>query len=178
MNTANASVVNRSWGMAELSPRRLAFYVCVAALVGGNLLAPQLCHLAALGGKTWLPIYFFTLVGAWCFGWRAGVLTALLSPVANSLLFGMPGAEMLPVILIKSVLLAAFCGGLSRWAKSGAQVFTGIVLAVVAYQLLGGAAEAALMGTAAALQDIRIGWPGLLVQVVGGFAVVMAWRGR
>ena len=35
-----------------------------------------------------------------------GLLTAVLSPAVNSALFGMPAAAMLPVILLKSVLLA------------------------------------------------------------------------
>ncbi len=79
----------------------------VAIMVCGNIAFPQLFHLIPGGGPTWLPIYFFTLVSAWCYGWRAGIVTAILSPVANSLLFGMPAAEVLPAILMKSALLAA-----------------------------------------------------------------------
>lgn len=42
-----------------------------------------------------LPIYFFTLVAAFRCGWKVGLLTAVLSPVVNCLLFGMPpGASM------------------------------------------------------------------------------------
>ena len=35
-----------------------------------NILFPHLCHLAYLGGPTWLPIYFFTLIGAYNYGMR------------------------------------------------------------------------------------------------------------
>lgn len=56
----------------------------------GNLLLPQLFHLVPNGGMTWLPIYFFTLVGAFKYGWRVGLLTAIASPLVNSVLFGMP----------------------------------------------------------------------------------------
>lgn len=31
----------------------------------GNIVLPQLFHLVPQGGVTWLPIYFFTLVGAY-----------------------------------------------------------------------------------------------------------------
>ena len=86
--------------------REAKTYLAAALFVAGNIVLPQICHLVPQGGLRWLPIYFFTLVGAYKYGWRVGLLTALLSPVVNSALFGMPAAAMLPVILLKSVLLA------------------------------------------------------------------------
>lgn len=74
-------------------------YLFAALFIAGNILLPQLCHLAPLGGVRWLPIYFFTLVGACKYGWRVGLLTALLSPLINSALFGMPAAAALPRFL-------------------------------------------------------------------------------
>ena len=85
-------------------------YLAAALFLAGNIVLPQLFHTIRLGGPTWLPIYFFTLVGAYKYGWRAGLLTALASPVANALLFGMPAAAALPAIVLKSVLLAGAAG--------------------------------------------------------------------
>lgn len=68
-------------------------YLAAALFLAGNIVLPQLFHTIRLGGPTWLPIYFFTLVGAYKYGWRAGLLTALASPVANALLFGMPAVR-------------------------------------------------------------------------------------
>lgn len=65
-------------------------YIAASLFVVGNILLPQLLHVIPDGGVTWLPIYFFTLVGAFKFGWRAGLLMAVASPVVNSVLFGMP----------------------------------------------------------------------------------------
>src|SRR5574344_1235390 len=92
-------------------PRNLTFkaletWLLAGAFVAGNLLLPQLCHLIPGGGLIWLPIYFFTLIAAYKFGLKIGLLTAVLSPLANYLLFGMPVPGMLPIILIKSGLLA------------------------------------------------------------------------
>ena len=70
------------------------------------MLLPQLCHLMPDGGKIFLPIYFFTLIASYKFGLKVGILTAVLSPLCNHLLFGMPPAGMLPVLLVKSTLLA------------------------------------------------------------------------
>ena len=70
-------------------------YIAAALFIVGNILLPQLCHLVPQGGMVMLPIYFFTLVGAYKYGWKVGLLTALLSPLCNHLLFGMPAAAML-----------------------------------------------------------------------------------
>ena len=74
-------------------------YVFSALFIAGNILLPQLCHTIHLGGPMLLPIYFFTLIGAYKYGWRVGLLTAVLSPLINSMLFGMPLPEVLPAIL-------------------------------------------------------------------------------
>lgn len=154
-----------------MSYRDIRAYTMAALFVAGNIVLPQLCHLVPQGGLVWLPIYFFTLVAAYKFGLTAGLLTAIASPVVNSLLFGMPAAASLPIILIKSVLLAvaaAFIAsrvrGVALWA---------VALAVVAYQGIGMMAEWGMTGSlTAALQDIRLGWPGMLVQIFGGFAII------
>ena len=40
-------------------------YLYAALFVAGNIVLPQVCHLLPAGGPTWLPIYFFTLVGGY-----------------------------------------------------------------------------------------------------------------
>ena len=98
--------MEKSVKLYSLSFSDVKTYLFALLFVAGNIALPQLCHLAPMGGPTLLPIYFFTLVAAYKFGFRAGLLTALLSPVANYLLFGMPAAAVLPAILVKSGLLA------------------------------------------------------------------------
>ena len=81
-------------------------YLFATLFVAGNIVLPQLCHLIPNGGHIFLPIYFFTLVAAYKYGMKVGLMTAVLSPIINSLLFGMPPAAVVPSILIKSVFLA------------------------------------------------------------------------
>lgn len=146
-------------------------YGAAALFVVGNLVLPQLFHLVPNGGLTWLPIYVFTLVGAYKYGWRVGLLTAVLSPIVNSLLFGMPPAAALPAIITKSVLLATAAGYASyRFKKVSILLLVGVVLS---YQVVGTLLEWAYVGSFyAAVQDFRIGVPGMLLQVIGGYAVV------
>ena len=58
-------------------------YLAAMLFVVGNMALPQLFHLIPQGGITWLPIYFFTLIGAYKYGWKVGLLAALFSPVLN-----------------------------------------------------------------------------------------------
>lgn len=145
-------------------------YMVAALFIAGNIVLPQLCHLIPQGGMILLPIYFFTLIAAYKFGWKAGLLTAVLSPVVNSLCFGMPALALLPVILVKSSLLAVFAAlAASRFQKVSLLL---LAVVVVAYQLVGGVAEWAITGSLdAALQDFRLGYPGMLLQIAGGYAV-------
>ena len=146
-------------------------YLFASIFVIGNLLLPQLAHLMPQGGLIFLPIYFFTLIAAYKYGIRVGLLTAVLSPVINSLLFGMPAAAMLPVILIKSGLLAVAASMAAKYF--GKISLLAIFLAVFAYQIIGMGAEWAMTQSfAAAIQDIKIGYPGIILQIAGGFLVL------
>ena len=136
--------------------REAKTYLAAALFVAGNIVLPQICHLVPQGGLRWLPIYFFTLVGAYKYGWRVGLL---------------PAAAMLPVILLKSVLLAV-AASLAAW-RAGRVTLPLLAGVVLFYQLFGSLGEWAWTGSAkAALQDIRIGLPGMLAQVFAGYAVL------
>ena len=143
-------------------------YLAAALFVVGNIVLPQLAHLIPQGGVTWLPIYFFTLIGAYKYGWHVGLLTAVASPLLNSWLFGMPAPQVLPAILMKSVVLAAAAGFAARRFRA---VTLPLMLAVVlTYQVVGTFGEWALTGSFyAAAQDFRVGLPGMALQVVGGY---------
>lgn len=119
----------------------------------------------------WLPIYFFTLVGAYKYGWKVGLLTAVLSPMANSVLFGMPIMTALPAILLKSVLLAVSAGyAASHFRKASLGLLIGVVLT---YQFSGTLGEWAMKGDFwLAIQDFRIGIPGMLLQIFGGWIFI------
>lgn len=155
----------------NLSFDRMATYLAAALFVVGNIALPQLCHLVPGGGLTWLPIYFFTLIGAYKYGWRVGLLTALLSPVVNSLAFGMPAVAVLPAIMTKSVLLVAAASLVAHHTRRVTLPLMALV--VIGYQLAGSLIEAAVTcSLAVGFQDFTIGLPGMALQIVGGFLFI------
>lgn len=146
-------------------------YLVALAFVVGNIVLPQICHLVPNGGITFSPIYFFTLVAAYKYGWKAGLLTAILSPLLNYALFGMPPLTALPAITLKSGLLAIAAGLAAGYFKRvSIPILAGVVLVS---QIVGTMGEWVLKGSLyAAAQDFRIGIPGMLLQVVGGYLII------
>lgn len=148
-----------------------ATYFVALTFIVGNILLPQLVHLIPQGGIIWLPIYFFTLVGAYKYGWRVGLLTAITSPVINSLLFGMPHAAALPAILLKSSLLAVAAGYAASHFKKASLAL--LALVVLSYQIVGTFGEWIMKGDFfLACQDFRIGILGMLLHILGGWLVI------
>ena len=155
----------------SLGWREVRTYMFALLFIAGNIVLPQLCHLFPQGGLIMLPIYFFTLIAAYKFGFRVGLLTAILSPLVNSALFGMPPAAALPIIMIKGVLLAGAAAWMANCSK-GASLLA-LIGVVLGYQLIGGLIEWAMTSSlASALQDWELGWPGMLLQAVGGWLVI------
>lgn len=170
--------MNTSAKLYSLSFANVKTYLFALLFVAGNIILPQLCHLIPMGGPTLLPIYFFTLIAAYKFGIRVGLLTALLSPVINHLLFGMPAAAVLPAILIKSGLLAIAASAIARYAKDKVTL-GGLLIAVLSYQIIGTAFEWMLCGNFyLAVQDFRMGVPGMLLQWLGGYFALKAIANR
>ena len=67
-----------------------------------------------------------------------------------------PANKIMPEITVKSVLI-------------------GILLAIIAYQLIGTGIEWAMtQNFFVAMQDFRIGFPGMLIQLFGGYVVLKA----
>ncbi len=153
-----------------LSFREAKAYLLALAFVAGNIILPQLCHLIPQGGLIFLPIYFFTLVGAYKYGWQVGLCTAIASPIINSWLFGMPPQAMVPIILIKSVLLAVAAGLTAHYTKR--LTILSILGVVLTYQVLGGLAEWAMKDLSHAMQDFTLGLPGIILQIVGGYLII------
>ncbi len=155
----------------SLNYTQVKTYLITIAFVASNLLLPQLCHLIPQGGYIFLPIYFFTLIGAYKYGWKVGLLTAILSPLLNHLLFAMPAIAVLPIIMTKSILLATIAAWAAHYFKRiSLLILTGVILG---YQILGTLIEWAVVGDfLVAVQDFRIGIPGMLLQLFGGYLFI------
>ena len=159
-----------NYGLNELKT-----YLFVLLFVAGNIILPQLCHLIPDGGKMFLPIYFFTLVASYKYGVKVGLMTAVLSPIINSLLFGMPALALLPAILTKSVVLALVASFVAN--KTHKISIVNLLIVVLTYQFVGTLAEWAMTSSFyVAIQDFRLGIPGMILQLFGTYFLLKLER--
>lgn len=145
-------------------------YLWAAVFVACNLVLPQVFHLIPQGGIIFAPLSLVILAGAYKFGWRVGLIAALASPLVNHLLTGMPAWDVLPVMTLKLTVLALVAGFTAQhFREVTLPLLAGVVLASM---LIGGLGELVLTGgIEATVQDVTIGWPGMLLQVIGAYLV-------
>ena len=150
-------------------------YLWASLFVACNLVLPQVFHLIPQGGIIFSPLSLVILAGAYKFGWKTGLLAALLSPTVNHLITGMPATEVLPVMTMKLAVLALVAGlAAQRFKTVSLPLLVGVVLVCKAIECLG---ELALTGgIAATVADFTIGWPGLLLQVFGSWLILKYLR--
>ena len=117
------------------------------------------------------PLSLVILVGAYKFGWKTGLLAAVLSPLVNHLITGMPAWDVLQVMTLKLAVLALVAGLAAQYFKTvSLPLLIGVVLVSKAIGCLG---ELLLTGgIEATIADFTIGWPGLLLQVIGAWLIL------
>lgn len=146
-------------------------YLWAMIFVACNLMLPQVFHLIPQGGVIFSPLSLVILAGAYKFGWKTGLLAALLSPLVNHALTGMPTMAVLPVMTLKLAVLALVAGLAAQHFKTvSLPILIGVVLVSKAIGCLG---ELVLTGgIAATIADFTVGWPGLILQIVGAWLIL------
>ena len=150
-------------------------YLWAAVFVACNLVLPQVFHLIPQGGVMFAPLSLVILAGSYKLGWNTGLLAALLSPLVNHLVTGMPAMATLPMMTVKLAILAVAAG-------LAAQHFKDVTLPILAGVVIVSLALGALVelvftgGIASVIADVTIGWPGLLLQIIGTWLIVKFTR--
>ena len=166
MNPSSANPALRQ----PLSLGDVKLYLVTVAMVLGNLALPYAVHRIPDAGRMLLPIFFFTLIAGWRFGVKAGLLTGVLSPLANHWLTGMPAGPVLQSLILQSALLGAMAGlAASRVHRA---TLAALVLLVLAHQALILVPTLASAGLRPAFAAFTFRVPGILLQILGGFAVL------
>lgn len=140
-------------------------YFWVLTFVVCNMVLPQLFHLIPNGGVIFAPLSAVILMGSYKFGWKVGTLSALLSPMVNHFIFGMPSTDMVLIMTAKLLVIALVASWAAhRFQSKNIRLLISVVLLST---LLGGCAEWMLTHQiSATIADFTIGWPGFLLQVV------------
>ena len=145
-------------------------YAVVAIFVALDVAVPWLCHVIhPMAGPTLLPMFFFVLLAGLLFGWRAGVLVGIITPLLSHAMTGMPVIAVLPRVLIEGTVYGLVAGLLyhnggfrALWATVGAIVLGRLATIALLFALSTGS----INGAAEVWRALQIGWPGIIAQIV------------
>jgi thiamine transporter ThiT len=147
----------------------IRLYIIVAVFTTLDIFLPWLFHQYHLAGPTFLPMHLFVLLAGLLFGWRAGLLVGLLTPLLSFGISGKPVGDILPQITVELLTYGFVAGVLRQRFHRG--VLSSLVGAMVAGRLALGAAvlllyagevnPAAYVGRA-----VEQGLPGILLQLM------------
>ncbi len=156
-------------------------YLLTGVFIALDVLVPWACHqFHPLAGPTFLPMHLFVILAALLFGWRAGLLVGLVTPLVSFAVSGMPVLAVLPQITVEIVFYGLAAGILRERFKLG------IIWSVVGAMLIG----RLFLGLAVLLvylggvnpfhyvwSVIAQGWPGMLSQLII-LPLLVKWLGQ
>jgi len=161
--------------------RSYAFTVVFVSLA---VATPWVFHQFYLAGSTFLPMHIFVLLAGLLFGWRAGLIVGLFTPLVSYGVSGMPVLTILPQIVVEVSFYGLVAGILRErfnlrviWSLIGAMIAVRLALLLtVTILCFGGAIYSPLSlytGTGAEANPVAVlwsaillGWPGIFIQVV------------
>lgn len=153
-------------------------YLITVVFVTLGVTVPWEFHQFHLAGATYLPMHLFALAAGLAFGWRAGMITGLLSPLVSFAISGMPVLNILPQVVVEITAYGLVAGLLTEklrlkviYSLPGAMVGGRIALLVFLslVYFINGQSYSPLrletgpldsLGTA-----VRLGWPGIVLQL-------------
>lgn len=153
-------------------------YVLTLVSVSLAVSVPWVFHQFHLAGPTFLPMHIFVLIAGLAFGWRAGLIVGLFTPLASYAVSGMPVLRILPQIVVELSAYGLVAGILREkfnlrvvWSLVGAMIggrlalcLTVLIIYLVAgesYSPLGLEANPFIV----VWSVMKQGWPGIVIQL-------------
>lgn len=143
----------------------------IGAALAVGLALPVLVHLIPVQagppmGARLLPIFLAAAIAAMRLDVVSALSIAVLTPLLNQLLTGMPAGPMLPTVMIELVVVVSLVLAVRAWAPGALRYVAApayLVGAVLAGAIVSGSGPAATLAFAASWS-----WPGLALLAVAG----------
>jgi uncharacterized membrane protein len=139
---------------------------------------PWIFHQLHLAGPTFLPMHIFVLLAGLLFGWRAGLLVGLFTPITSYFLSGLPALNILPQVVIEVSAYGLIAGWLREkydlrtiWSLLGAMIGGRLALlsSMAIIYLIAGQSYSPLGPESNPLLSfwttVQQGWPGIAIQL-------------
>jgi len=160
-------------------------YVFTFIFVALSAATPWVFHQFHLTGPIFLPMHFFVLMAGLLFGWRAGLIVGLFTPIISFTTSGMPAVVLLPQIIAEVSVYGLVAGILREkfnlqviWSLIGAMIGGRLTLLSVlstTYLVKGATYSPLSIYTVAAEEanplaslwsTITLSWPGIIIQLI------------
>jgi LytS/YehU family sensor histidine kinase len=171
--------------LMALKYKDIQSYLLTAALVMLAVFVPWVFHQFHLAGPTFLPMHIFVLITGLLFGWRAGLLVGLFTPLVSYFISGLPALNVLPQVVIEVSAYGLIAGMLrekynlrTMWSLLGAMIGgrTALLLAISIIYLIAGQSYSPLGLQANPLASfwstVKQGWPGIVIQLISIPAII------
>ncbi len=155
----------------------LRSYLFTLLFVGLSIAVPMVFHQFNLAGPTFLPMQIFVLAAGLIFGWRAGLIIGVTSPLISYAITGMPMMTILPQTVVE-LTTYGFAAGMLRektnlrtiWALVAAMAAGRVALLAVVTVFHFGRAIYSPLGIAdsplaVVWASVSQGWPGIVIQL-------------
>ncbi|MFC1893114.1 ECF transporter S component [Chloroflexota bacterium] len=153
-------------------------YIFTTTFILMSIMLPFVFHQFHLAGPTYLPMHVFVLLAGLLFGWRAGLIVGVFSPLASQALSGMPAPTVLPQTVVELSVYGIVAGLLREkshlrvvWSLLGAMI-SGRLCSLLVTSLLflvTGESNSPLGVESTPLlalwSVVKQGWPGIVIQV-------------
>ena len=152
-------------------------YIFTVVFMGLAVATPWVFHQFYLAGPTFLPMHIFVLLAGLLFGWRAGLIVGLFTPLVSYGVAGMPPSTVLPQIVVELAFYGIVAGILREklhlrviWSLIGAMIAGRLILLLTVFTLSVLGAIYSPLGAeaspfAVAWSVVKQGWPGILIQL-------------
>jgi niacin transporter len=172
--------------LMALKYNNIRSYILTVAFVMLAISMPWVFHQFYLAGPTFLPMHIFVLIAGLLFGWRAGLIVGLLTPLVSYFISGMPVLNVLPQIVIE-LSAYGFIAGILRekynlrtiWSLLGAIVGgrIALLLTILVIYFIAGESYSPLGLEANPFASfwsvVKQGWPGIVIQLA--FIPTIIW---
>lgn len=183
----NAKAVSVGIPFRALGFRDARLYVFVSIFTALDIIVPWIFHQFHLAGPIFLPMHIFVLSAGLVFGWRAGFLVGLFTPLISFGVSGMPQLTLLPQITLELITYGVVAGLLREkfnlrtiWALFGAMLSGRLALGLAVLLLYCGTAIPIPYVSSAIKENmphaitpityvwavIQQGWPGIIIQLI------------
>ena len=153
-------------------------YVFTLVFVLLDVSVPWVFHQFHLAGPAFLPMHTFVLIAGLIFGWRAGLIIGILTPLVSYAVSGMPVLQTLPQIVVELSAYGLIAGILREkfnlrvvWSLLGAMIAGRLALCLtvlVIYLIIGETCSPLGLEANpffAVWSTVKQRWPGMVIQL-------------